>query len=143
MVWLCRAKKVLLIDLDPQGQSAISLGIRAEPGASTCSPLRLAGVITVQQWLRKAREHLWMIPGDISTQCLPGADQRRRPPAFLHRWPASPVGSRTVWTWIMSSSTPPRAWAYPGTGHLGIRPGAGPGAAPSSCPPMELARFPR
>jgi chromosome partitioning protein len=24
-------------------------------------------VITVKQWLRKARENLWMVPGDIST----------------------------------------------------------------------------
>jgi len=28
-----KGKEVLLIDLDPQGQSAVSLGMKAEPGA--------------------------------------------------------------------------------------------------------------
>jgi chromosome partitioning protein len=62
-----QGKEVLLIDLDPQGQSAISLGMRAEPGAYYLLTPPPGGVITVQQWLRKARECLWMIPGDIST----------------------------------------------------------------------------
>jgi chromosome partitioning protein len=62
-----RGKEVLLIDLDPQGQSAISLGMKAEPGTYYLLTPPPGGVITVKQWLRKAREHLWLIPGDIST----------------------------------------------------------------------------
>jgi len=62
-----RGKEVLLIDLDPQGQSAVSLGMKAEPGTYYLLTPPPGGVITVTQWLRKAREHLWMIPGDIST----------------------------------------------------------------------------
>ncbi len=60
-------KEVLLIDLDPQGQSAISLGLKAEPGAYYLLTPPPGGVISVKQWLRKCREHLWLIPGDIST----------------------------------------------------------------------------
>ena len=62
-----RGKEVLLIDLDPQGQSAVSLGMKAEPGTYYLLTPPPGGVITVTQWLRKAREHLWLIPGDIST----------------------------------------------------------------------------
>jgi len=60
-------KEVLLIDLDPQGQSAVSLGMKAEPGAYYLLTPPPGGVISAKQWIRKAREHLWMIPGDIST----------------------------------------------------------------------------
>jgi chromosome partitioning protein len=60
-------KEVLLIDLDPQGQSAVSLGMKAEPGAYYLLTPPPGGVITVKQWIHKAREHLWLIPGDIST----------------------------------------------------------------------------
>jgi chromosome partitioning protein len=62
-----RGREVLLIDLDPQGQSAVSLGMKAEPGAYYLLTPPPGGVITVKQWIRKAREHLWLIPGDIST----------------------------------------------------------------------------
>jgi len=62
-----RGKEVLLIDLDPQGQSAVSLGLKAEPGAYYLLTPPPGGVITVKQWIRKAREHLWLIPGNIST----------------------------------------------------------------------------
>jgi chromosome partitioning protein len=62
-----KSKEVLLIDLDPQGQSAVSLGLKAEPGAYYLLTPPPGGVITVKQWIRKAREHLWLIPGDIST----------------------------------------------------------------------------
>ena len=60
-------KEVLLIDLDPQGQLAVSLGMKAEPGAYYLLTPPPGGVISVKQWIRKGREHLWMIPGDIST----------------------------------------------------------------------------
>jgi len=62
-----RGKEALLVDLDPQGQSAVSLGMKAEPGTYYLLTPPPGGVITVKQWLRKAREHLWLIPGDIST----------------------------------------------------------------------------
>ena len=62
-----RGKEVLLIDLDPQGQSAVSLGMKAEPGAYYLLTPPPGGVISVKQWIRKCREHLWLIPGDIST----------------------------------------------------------------------------
>ena len=74
-----RDKEVLLVDLDPQGQSAISLGMKAEPGTYYLLTPPPGGVITVKQWLRKGREHLWMIPGDISTnasQALINAEGR-------------------------------------------------------------------
>ena len=72
-------REVLLVDLDPQGQSAISLGMKAEPGTYYLLTPPPGGVITVTQWLRKAREHLWLIPGDISTnasQALINAEGR-------------------------------------------------------------------
>jgi chromosome partitioning protein len=62
-----RGKEVLLIDLDPQGQSAISLGMKAEPGAYYLLTPPPGDIFGVKQWLRKSREHLWLIPGDIST----------------------------------------------------------------------------
>ena len=62
-----KGKEVLLIDLDPQGQSAVSLGLKPEPGAYYLLTPPPGGVITVKQWVRKVREHLWMIPGDLST----------------------------------------------------------------------------
>lgn len=62
-----RGKEVLLIDVDPQGQSAVSLGMKAEPGAYYLLTPPPGGVVSVKQWVRKGREHLWLIPGDIST----------------------------------------------------------------------------
>ena len=41
--------------------------MKAEPGAYYLLTPPPGGVITVKQWVRKAREHLWLIPGDIST----------------------------------------------------------------------------
>jgi chromosome partitioning protein len=72
-------REVLLVDLDPQGQSAVSLGMKAEPGTYYLLTPPPGGVITVMQWLREAREHLWLIPGDISTnasQALINAEGR-------------------------------------------------------------------
>jgi len=74
-----RRKNVLLIDLDPQGQSAVSLGLKAEPGAYYLLTPPPGSPVTVKNWIRKAREHtpgdhgstasygLWIIPGDVST----------------------------------------------------------------------------
>jgi chromosome partitioning protein len=62
-----KGKDVLLIDLDPQGQSAISLGLSAGPGAYYLLTPPPGGVVTVRQYIRKGRERLWLVPGDIST----------------------------------------------------------------------------
>ncbi|MGB8215332.1 MAG: ParA family protein [Anaerolineales bacterium] len=62
-----KGKEVLLVDLDPQGQSATSLGLKPEPGAFYLLTPPPGGVITVKNWLRRGREHLWLIPGDLST----------------------------------------------------------------------------
>jgi chromosome partitioning protein len=53
--------------------------MKAEPGTYYLLTPPPGGVITVKQWLRKGREHLWMIPGDISTnasQALINAEGR-------------------------------------------------------------------
>jgi chromosome partitioning protein len=44
-----RGKEVLLIDLDPQGQSAIFLGMKTEPGAYYLITPPPGGVITVKE----------------------------------------------------------------------------------------------
>jgi chromosome partitioning protein len=79
-----RGKEVLLIDLDPQGQCAVSLGMKAEPGAYYLLTPPPGGVITVKQWIRKAREHLWLIPGDISTNSSQAQiNAEGRPPSYI------------------------------------------------------------
>jgi chromosome partitioning protein len=60
-------KEVLLIDLDPQGQAALSLGLKAEPGAYYLLTPPPGGQMTARDWIRRAREHLWLLPGDVST----------------------------------------------------------------------------
>jgi chromosome partitioning protein len=58
-------KRVLIIDLDPQGQSAIALGIDPEPGVFN---LLINRATSSQQWLRRTRcENLRIIPGDRTT----------------------------------------------------------------------------
>jgi chromosome partitioning protein len=60
-------KEVLLVDLDPQGQSAVSLGLRQEPGAYYLLTPPPGGIMTAKDWIRRAREHLWILPGDVTT----------------------------------------------------------------------------
>jgi chromosome partitioning protein len=62
-----RGKEVLLVDLDPQGQAAISLGLKSEPGAYYLLTPPPGGMITARDWIRRARERLWLLPGDVST----------------------------------------------------------------------------
>lgn len=70
-----KGKQVLLVDLDPQGHSAIALGLSAEPGIFQW----LVAERPIVEALRKARENLHVLPGDIQTsyaQLLIGAQQR-------------------------------------------------------------------
>jgi chromosome partitioning protein len=62
-----KGKEVLLIDLDPQGQAAVSLGMKAEPGAYYLLTPPPGGIVTVKNYVRKAREGLWLVSGDVST----------------------------------------------------------------------------
>lgn len=58
-------KPSLVIDFDPQGQSAIALGMNPEPGVfNTLVPANPSP----QQWLRSCgRDNLFILPGDRST----------------------------------------------------------------------------
>jgi len=65
-----KGKQVLLIDLDPQGQSATALGLRPEPGAFYLLTMGDSAPESafVRQWLRETgRENLRLIPGDQQT----------------------------------------------------------------------------
>ncbi len=79
---LARAgKQTLLIDLDPQGQSAVSLGMPQAPGAYYLLMMQPGGPVDfVRQQVRPTgRENLWIIPGDTTTnaaQTVINAEQR-------------------------------------------------------------------
>ncbi len=63
-------KKVLLIDLDPQGQSATALGCRPEPGVFYLLTMGRSPQENsfLQSWIRSAgRERLLLFPGDQQT----------------------------------------------------------------------------
>lgn len=65
-----KGKQVLLIDLDPQGQSATALGLRPEPGAFYLLTMGDSSQESafVRQWLRETgRENLRLIAGDQQT----------------------------------------------------------------------------
>jgi len=65
-----KGKQVLLIDLDPQGQSATALGLRPEPGAFYLLTMGDSSPESafVRQWLRETgRENLHLIAGDQQT----------------------------------------------------------------------------
>ena len=65
-----RGKRVLLIDLDPQGQSATALGRNPEPGAFHLLTMGLSPQETgfVQSWVRfSGRKGLHLLPGDQQT----------------------------------------------------------------------------
>jgi chromosome partitioning protein len=65
-----RDKQVLLIDLDPQGQSATALGRSPEPGVFYLLTMGTTPQETtfVQSWVRSSgREGLYLYPGDQQT----------------------------------------------------------------------------
>ncbi len=77
-----KGKHVLLIDLDPQGQAAVALGMTPEPGAYW---LLAAGQSPqeqkiVRQWLRESgRDNLVIIPGNqmtMTAQTIINAENR-------------------------------------------------------------------
>ncbi len=58
-------RQVLIVDLDPQGQCAIGLGLNPEPGAFN---LLVNSSFEPRQWIRPSgRKGLHIIPGDRST----------------------------------------------------------------------------
>jgi len=65
-----KGRRVLLIDLDPQGQSATALGRSPEPGAFYLLTMGNTPqeTIFVQSWVRfSGREGLYLLPGDQQT----------------------------------------------------------------------------
>ena len=65
-----KGRHVLLIDLDPQGQSATALGRNPEPGAFYLLTMGSTPQETtfVQSWVRSSgREGLYLLPGDQQT----------------------------------------------------------------------------
>lgn len=63
-----RGKEVLLVDLDPQGQVAVSLGLNQEAGAFNLLIAHDPSLEIVRQWIRNTgRKGLWIIPGNTTT----------------------------------------------------------------------------
>ena len=65
-----KGRRVLLVDLDPQGQSATALGCSPEPGAFYLLTMGSTPQETtfVQSWVRfSGREGLYLLPGDQQT----------------------------------------------------------------------------
>jgi len=58
-----KGKRVLLVDIDPQGHVAPSLGLEREPGMFDL----LMGNRTLAYVVRRARENLWIVPGNQRT----------------------------------------------------------------------------
>jgi len=66
-----QGRRVLLVDCDPQGQTAVALRMKREPGVYTfltTADLGSTGVDYVRQWVRPTgREGLWLLPGNKDT----------------------------------------------------------------------------
>ncbi|KPL84167.1 hypothetical protein SE15_03105 [Thermanaerothrix daxensis] len=68
-----KGKEVLILDFDPQGQSASYLGLKQEPGIffllmSSIKPLEKNELILLRQQVRSTgRPRLWIIPGSQET----------------------------------------------------------------------------
>jgi chromosome partitioning protein len=65
-----RGKRVLLIDLDPQGQSATTLGRNPEPGVFYLLTMGITASETtfVHSWIRSSgRQGLYLLPGNQQT----------------------------------------------------------------------------
>ena len=79
-----KGRRVLLIDLDPQGQSATALGRNPEPGAFYLLTMGSTPQETtfVQSWVRfSGREGLYLLPGGWRSTLFPSRIRRKdRPP---------------------------------------------------------------
>ena len=65
-----KGRQVLLVDLDPQGQSATALGLHPEPGAFYLLTMGASAheATFIRQWIRSSgRAGLWLIAGDQQT----------------------------------------------------------------------------
>jgi chromosome partitioning protein len=65
-----RGRECLLVDLDPQGQSAVTLGLSPEPGAFYLLTMGTAANETafIKQYVRNTgREQLWLLAGNQTT----------------------------------------------------------------------------
>jgi len=103
-----KGRRVLLIDLDPQGQSATALGRSPEPGAFYLLTMGMAAQETtfVQSWVRfSGREGLYLLPGDQQTMAAQTVLNAQDKPISAIR---SIVFSRKVC--ITSSSIPRLVW---------------------------------
>ena len=58
-----KGKPVLLVDVDPQGHIAPALGLEQEPGLFDL----LVGSRSLRETVRRARENLWIVPGNQRT----------------------------------------------------------------------------
>jgi len=79
-----KGKNVLVVDLDPQGQCATSLGMKPEEGAYYLLTMGTKPQETqfIKQYVRNTgRENLWLIPGDQTTNAAQTVINARECPA--------------------------------------------------------------
>ncbi|MFZ6027792.1 MAG: ParA family protein [Chloroflexota bacterium] len=84
---LC-GRECLLIDLDPQGQSAVALGLSPEPGAFYLLTMGTAAHETafIKQYVRNTgRERLWLLAGDQTTMAAQTVINAQERPASAVR----------------------------------------------------------
>jgi chromosome partitioning protein len=62
-----KGKETLLIDVDPQGQSATALGVQQEPGVFNLLVSTKPPEQALKEVVRFARENLHIVPGDAQT----------------------------------------------------------------------------
>jgi len=83
-----KGKKVLIIDLDPQGQCATSLGMKPEEGAYYLLTMGTKPRETqfIKQFVRDTgRDNLWLVPGDQTTNAAQTViNARDYPVSWIH-----------------------------------------------------------
>ena len=136
--------QVLLIDLDPQGQSATKLGMDGEMGAFyflTTAQSSPAEVVFVKQWVRETgRDGLKIIPGNSMTnsaQMILGVQER--PVSYIRD--LLKLFVRDGFDYILS--TPHHPWAVFRSGPYGLPTWSLFRQQPNSPPWMRWPRPPR